>query len=189
MIDDGRADDLILRPLPGRDVRAALELSGNPGAARRSSRTRAKATVQSASFPGVHILAADDNAVNREVLAEALGRLGVKLTLVVDGQSAVAAASTGAFDLILMDCSMPGMDGYAATRAIRAREAEAGSSPVPIVALTAHVAGMHAGAWRDAGMNDTLSKPFTLKGLTACLKTWIMRIAANRKHYRGAEHQ
>lgn len=124
-------------------------------------------------FAGAEILAADDNAVNREVLSEALSRLGVRLTLVADGKAAVEAAASRAFDAIFMDCSMPVMDGYEATRTIRAAEDAAGGAHVPIIALTAHVAGAHANAWRDAGMCDTLSKPFTMKSLTACLERWL----------------
>jgi CheY-like chemotaxis protein len=77
------------------------------------------------------------------------------------------------FDIVLMDCSMPVMDGFAATREIRALEAADGRSELPIVALTAHVAGNRAQHWRDAGMSDYLSKPFTLKSLSACLGRWL----------------
>jgi two-component system sensor histidine kinase BarA len=124
------------------------------------------------------VLAADDSAVNREVLSEALARLGIKVTLVENGRAAAEAAAASAFSLVFMDCSMPVMDGYQATRAIRAREAASGTGPVPIIALTAHVAGMHADAWREAGMNATLTKPFTLKSLGRCLEQWLDRSAS-----------
>jgi two-component system sensor histidine kinase BarA len=68
---------------------------------------------------------------------------------------------------------MPGLDGFAATRAIRAWEAEQGNARTPVVALTAHVAGAAPGSWRDAGMDDYLSKPFTLRGLADCLARWL----------------
>jgi two-component system sensor histidine kinase BarA len=121
----------------------------------------------------VRILAADDSAVNREILGEALSRLGVELVCVENGAEAVAAAEREAFDLVLMDASMPVMDGFAATRAIREAEAKAGRSPLPIVALTAHVVGGQAQAWREAGMNDCVTKPFTLAALEACLLRWV----------------
>ena len=67
--------------------------------------------------------------------------------------------------LVLMDGSMPGLDGFEAARAIRAREAETGRARLPIVALTAHVVGTAADAWREAGMDDVVHKPFTLSRL------------------------
>jgi signal transduction histidine kinase/CheY-like chemotaxis protein/HPt (histidine-containing phosphotransfer) domain-containing protein len=126
-----------------------------------------------ATLAGVRILAADDSPVNREILGEALSRLGVELVCVENGAEAVAAAEREAFDLVLMDASMPVMDGFAATRAIRAAEAKAGHPPLPIIALTAHVVGGQAQAWRDAGMNDCVTKPFTLAALEACLLRWV----------------
>jgi EAL domain-containing protein (putative c-di-GMP-specific phosphodiesterase class I)/HPt (histidine-containing phosphotransfer) domain-containing protein len=81
----------------------------------------------------------------------------------------VEAAAAQAFDLILMDGSMPELDGYDAAREIRRREADAGRAPTPIVALTAHVVGSAADAWRDAGMDDVLHKPFTLAALAKIL--------------------
>ena len=121
------------------------------------------------SFAGIHVLAADDSAVNREVLLEALGRLQVEVTCVDNGQAAVAAAREAAFDLIFMDGSMPVMDGYEATRKIREFESLSGQNRTPIVALTAHVIGDHANQWRDAGMDDCVTKPFTLDALESCL--------------------
>ena len=132
------------------------------------------------------MLAADDSAVNREVLSEALARLGVKVTLVEDGRQAVEALRRRRFDLVFMDCSMPGMDGYAATRLIRSEEAERGGEHTPVVALTAHVAGNDADAWRKAGMDGYMTKPFTLKSMTACFERWA-KPAEVRRTAAGAE--
>jgi len=168
LIDSGLADALLVKPVLARDLEAAIapSLDTHEGPAP----TRAAREVDTGAFAGVHVLAADDVATNREVLSEALSRLGVKVTLVEDGQAAVRLAGRRRFDLILMDCSMPVMDGYQATRAIRDEETRSGLGPVPIVALTAHVAGAHANAWREAGMTATLSKPFTLASLRTCLE-------------------
>lgn len=172
LVEEGRAAGLLIRPISGRDVAQMLAQTAGDVDARAASR-RSQRTAMHDQFAGAEILAADDNAVNREVLSEALSRLGVRLTLVADGKAAVEAAASRAFDAIFMDCSMPVMDGYEATRMIRAAEDAAGGAHVPIIALTAHVAGAHANAWRDAGMCDTLSKPFTMKSLTACLERWL----------------
>jgi signal transduction histidine kinase/CheY-like chemotaxis protein/HPt (histidine-containing phosphotransfer) domain-containing protein len=127
------------------------------------------APAERVSFEGLAVLAADDNAVNREVLEQALGHLGVAPVIVENGKAAVEAFKSRAFDLVLMDCSMPVLDGYAATRQIRAWECEQRLSPVPVIALTAFVIGKQASEWREAGMSDCLTKPFTVRGLTECL--------------------
>lgn len=124
------------------------------------------------TFQGVRVLAADDNAVNRLVLEASLERWGVIVVSVENGQEAVQALEKQSFDLVLMDCSMPVMDGYAATRAIREVEKTCGRPATPIVALTAHVIGTSSEHWRDAGMSDYLTKPFTQAGLAAMLEKW-----------------
>ena len=120
-------------------------------------------------FPNARVLVVDDAAVNREVASEALKRLGIIADLANDGRQAVDAVEARTYDLVLMDGSMPELDGYEATRAIRAREAETGRTRLKIVALTAHVVGAAASAWRDAGMDGVLHKPFTLSALARCL--------------------
>ena len=121
------------------------------------------------AFAGRRVLAADDSPINREVLSEALARLGIDVVCVEDGRAAVDAVKAGRFDLVFMDCSMPVLDGYAATREIRDCERAAGLPPIPVVALTAHVIGARADAWVAAGMSDYVSKPFSLRTLAACI--------------------
>ena len=116
-------------------------------------------------FAQAKVLVADDSAVNREVAVEALARLGVMPTLVEDGRAAVLAATSETFDLILMDGSMPELDGYEAALAIRAFDLANARRRTPIVGLTAHVVGPSADAWREADMDGVLHKPFTLAGL------------------------
>ena len=124
-------------------------------------------------FDYTRILVAEDNAVNREVLIEALELLGVIPDVVENGRLAVAAATTGNYDLILMDGSMPEMDGFEATRQIRVIECAANKKRTPIVALTAHVVGAAADEWRNAGMDTVLHKPFTIEKLAGCLSTFL----------------
>jgi two-component system sensor histidine kinase BarA len=173
LLEAGIAEDLLIKPLSRHDVVAQIEriLTGR---LRRSDAVRMVAAKAGdlPSFVGARVLAADDSAVNREVVKEALSRLGIEAVLVNDGRAAVKAASQAEFDLILMDCSMPDMDGYEATQAIRARERERGARAVPIIALTAHVAG-DAEKWRSAGMNDYLTKPFTIKTLASAIASFV----------------
>lgn len=174
---DDQAEELVRRGLaaaalaaPARPsevielFRAAAE--GRPLSA-PAARTRAADALP--RFSGLRVLVADDSDVNREVAGEALARLGLSADYVVDGREAVEAVDTRAYDLILMDGSMPEMDGFEAAREIRRREGEAGKAPVKIVALTAHVVGSGADAWKHSGMDGVLHKPFTLKDLAQTL--------------------
>ena len=133
---------------------------------------QAQSSTQQRTFAGIRVLAADDNAVNRAVLVETLTRLGVEVTTVEDGAAAVAAFEMGRFDLVYMDCSMPVLDGFEATRRIRTLEQGQARDRTPIVTLTAHVIGTSATQWREAGMSDYITKPFTLSDLANSLERW-----------------
>jgi CheY-like chemotaxis protein len=114
------------------------------------------------------ILLAEDNLVNQKVALRLLERLDYRVDVVADGLAAIAAWQTGKFDLIIMDCQMPQMDGYEATREIR--RLEAGRSHIPIVALTAHAMQGDEDRCRAAGMDDYLSKPIDRTKLEVCLE-------------------
>ncbi len=122
------------------------------------------------AFPDARVLVVDDGEVNREVAVEALSRFEIKADVAVDGQDALNVLATKDYDLVLMDGSMPVMDGYEATRAIRTRECQYGLKRMPVVALTAHVVGTAANAWSECGMDAVLHKPFTLVALGEILK-------------------
>nr|WP_315589670.1 PAS domain S-box protein [Sphingomonas psychrotolerans] len=108
-------------------------------------------------FAGKRILVVDDVDLNRDLMLATLSRYGFAVSLANDGSAAVDAVLNGAFDLVLMDCQMPVMDGFTATRIIR--ESASASSTVPIVALTASAQIAHLERCRDAGMDDQLTKP------------------------------
>jgi PAS domain S-box-containing protein len=116
----------------------------------------------------LRVLLAEDNAVNREVALRQLGTLGYAVHTVVDGRAAVDAALSGEFDVVLMDCQMPVMDGFQATRAIRKGEARSGKR-VRIIAMTANALAEDRQACLDAGMDDYLAKPVTLDALRRIL--------------------
>jgi signal transduction histidine kinase/CheY-like chemotaxis protein/HPt (histidine-containing phosphotransfer) domain-containing protein len=109
---------------------------------------------------GLHVLVVDDNVINREVAVAMLDEFGCSVVLAEEGGAAVALAQQQHFDLILMDCQMPGMDGYAATEAIRRDESQRGVAPAQIVALTANVMARDRDKCVAAGMNSFLAKPF-----------------------------
>jgi two-component system sensor histidine kinase BarA len=125
------------------------------------------------TFTGVKVLVADDAEVNREVADAALQRLGLAADFVENGRRAVEAVLAKAYDLVLMDGSMPELDGFAATRMIREVEAAESRRRTPIVALTAHVIGTAADAWREAGMDGVLHKPFTLARLAETIEAHV----------------
>jgi signal transduction histidine kinase/HPt (histidine-containing phosphotransfer) domain-containing protein/ActR/RegA family two-component response regulator len=116
------------------------------------------------------LLVAEDNEVNRIVIAAMIKRLGYRLDLVEDGRAAVAAAQQRRYDLVLMDVQMPEMDGVAATRAIRALAGPAGR--VPIIALTANALAGQREEYLAAGMDDCLTKPIEAEALAAALARW-----------------
>ena len=170
---DGQVDAVLVQPFRRRDLKALL-VQRLAGASIREVRPETAAASESLPrFAGARVLVADDSAVNREVAIEALSRLGVEASVVADGVQAVSAALDHGFDLVLMDGSMPNMDGYDAAREIRRRMEAVGRPRLPIVALTAHVVGKAAEAWREAGMDAVLHKPFTLASLAGVLGQYL----------------
>ena len=120
-----------------------------------------------ASVPGVlhgRVLVAEDNLVNQQVATLMLEDLGLVVDVVGDGRAALDAACAGGYDVVLMDCQMPVMDGLQAARAMRER----GCTP-PVLALTASASRQDELACRDAGMRDYLTKPIHPQALAAAL--------------------
>ncbi|MDF1780127.1 MAG: ATP-binding protein [Alcanivoracaceae bacterium] len=116
---------------------------------------------QHARFDHLSVLVAEDNDVNRDVIRAILGALRIQPVLCKNGEEATAAyrAAGGAFDLVLMDCEMPVMDGITATQRIREIESKSSLNRTPIVALTAHVLQEQRQRMLEAGMDQFLSKP------------------------------
>jgi CheY-like chemotaxis protein/anti-sigma regulatory factor (Ser/Thr protein kinase) len=117
------------------------------------------------------VLVAEDNPVNRKVVQAMLQHLGAAVECVEDGVEAVEATARAAYDLVLLDIYMPVLDGLAAARAIRAREAAGGGRRLRLVALTANAFAADREACEAAGMDSFLAKPITLDTLRAMLKT------------------
>jgi CheY-like chemotaxis protein len=128
---------------------------------------------------GLRVLLVEDNPVNQLVAEGMLRRLGYAVTSVVDGRSALTRVSTEPYDIVLMDCQMPIMDGLAATRLIRGLPGDAGA--VPIIGLTADASTEARAACQAAGMSDYLSKPYTLEQLRAVLARHVTRATELRR--------
>ena len=131
-----------------------------------------RAALQAAGRADVQVLLVEDNAANMRVTKALLEILGCAVTPAYNGLEAVEAYRNGSFDLVLMDCQMPEMDGYEASRAIREMETVQGRR-TPIVALTAHAMPGSRESSLASGMDDQLTKPLTMAALTAKLTEWL----------------
>jgi two-component system sensor histidine kinase/response regulator len=123
-----------------------------------------------ADVRGLNVLVVDDNAVNRRVTLSQLEQLGCRAQTASDGAQALALMEGGGFDIVLMDCAMPVMDGYAASAELRRREGPGRRTPV--VALTAGARPEDRARCLAAGMDDHLAKPVSLDHLAAALSRW-----------------
>jgi signal transduction histidine kinase/DNA-binding response OmpR family regulator/HPt (histidine-containing phosphotransfer) domain-containing protein len=159
-------DICISKPVRQQQLADALELARGP----LERRTPGESTAGAAADAGAHgnggiaglkVLVVDDNAINREVAVAMLEERGCVVALAQDGSEAVVSANSEHFDLILMDCQMPVLDGYAATENIRREERADGKHPASIVALTANVMPRDRERCVECGMNDVLIKPFS----------------------------
>jgi two-component system sensor histidine kinase/response regulator len=138
-----------------------------------SDHAEADGLIAAPTFQGQLVLLVEDNEVNQIVASEMLSALGLDVTVVSNGQEAVEHFEHAACDLILMDCQMPVMDGFAASRAIRQREATLERSRTPIVAVTANALQGDRENCIAAGMDDYLSKPITNLALRAVLHRYF----------------
>jgi len=150
-------------------MKGTIDLTSSPGQGTKvsirlpapfSTKSKLANEVSSFDLTGKSILFADDNKTNRLVLKAMLKRMNPDLTLVDDGRSAVAAYKSGAFDLLMLDISMPGMDGIEALAAIRAIEAQTGAPPVPALAVTANAMSEQIDEYLAAGFDGHLTKPY-----------------------------
>jgi signal transduction histidine kinase/CheY-like chemotaxis protein len=119
------------------------------------------------------ILVVDDNPINQTVMARLLEQRGFTVDLAPDGRDAVPISSAVPYSLVFMDCQMPDVDGYQATREIRAREAQSGRPRTPVVAMTANAMSGDREACIEAGMDDYVSKPLAVEELERVLSQWM----------------
>jgi CheY-like chemotaxis protein len=168
---------------PGEGARFAFDLP-LARVATPAARLPISAEHHGADLTALRVLAADDNPINRLVLKTLLGQTGLQLEVVEDGRAAVEAWRNGAFDVILMDVRMPGMDGTEATRAIRRAEAAEGRPRTPIIALTADVMSHQLAEFAAAGMDAHVAKPVETARLFEAIE---MVLAADRDDAAAAE--
>ncbi|MBE9610379.1 hybrid sensor histidine kinase/response regulator [Chitinilyticum piscinae] len=155
--------------LPGC-IAEALRLQTLPPGEKRPLITKHKVAEQLAAEKP-RILLAEDNPVNQKIAVLMLEKLGMRVDVADNGRSAVEALQGNDYALVLMDCQMPEMDGFTATRAIRGLDSP--KAKIPIVALTANAQQDDMQQCLAAGMNDFLSKPVKLQTLQAALERWL----------------
>ena len=143
--------------LPLRSARLAAKLLHADQVREQEAAEPSPVTARDSS--GLRVLLAEDNLVNQKIAVRLLERLGCDVTLVSNGREAVAASLRGDYDIVLMDCQMPEMDGYQAAAAIR--ETERPGSHMPILALTAHALAGERERCLAAGMDDFVTKPIS----------------------------
>ncbi len=136
--------------------------------------SRAQKTIRPDMFPGVKVLVVEDMKINLMLIVKILEKHGCETQEALNGREAVAAFESGTFDLVFMDCQMPEMDGFEATQAIRAIEAERGGH-TPIVALTADAMIGDREKCLRSGMDDYLNKPLRQEQVTRILTQWVKK--------------
>jgi CheY-like chemotaxis protein len=122
--------------------------------------------------PDLRILLVEDNLVNQKVAAAMLKKLSCQVSIAANGAEALQILTTETFDAVLMDCQMPVMDGFEATRRLRAGDAGESTITVPIIAMTANAMQGDRELCLEAGMDDYLSKPVSRDRLVAILQRW-----------------
>jgi CheY-like chemotaxis protein len=165
----------VVRPLSDAALQRALEAPEHATAAAADGPAQ-QAASGAASVLAVTkgpVLLVEDNEINQAVARSFLEHLGFEVDVCGDAGGALAALRERDYAVILMDCQMPGMDGYETTRRIRAGEVGLRGQRTPIVALTAHASPADRQRCLEAGMNDYLAKPINVQSLGATLDRWL----------------
>ena len=166
---------LAVTSVPGHGSRFAFDIAFGvlppaPPEAAEPTDARQAAAPRRTRLHGARVLLVDDNEINRELALEILGDAGMLVTQAVHGVQALELLHARPFDIVLMDCQMPVMDGYEATVAIRR---EARWAALPVIAMTANVMSGDRERALASGMNDHIAKPIDIDAMFATLSRWL----------------
>uniref|UniRef100_UPI0035E46586 response regulator n=1 Tax=Stutzerimonas nitrititolerans TaxID=2482751 RepID=UPI0035E46586 len=161
---------ILAKPVAGYTLKTTL--------ADELSRHRASAPARSTTPPGsmpddFRVLVAEDNSISTKVIRGMLRKLDLQPDTAGNGEEALEAIKARPYDLVLMDCEMPVLDGFEATRQLRKWEISAGRPRTPVVALTAHIFSEHRERAREAGMDGHMAKPVEMSQLREVIAHWI----------------
>ncbi|MCB1863710.1 MAG: response regulator, partial [Gammaproteobacteria bacterium] len=159
---------LVTKPVVASSLYDAI--AGLMGVARKQRVSQRLRGPQVDSLIGAHILLVEDHRMNQELAVELLTRNGMHVTVANDGAEALNTLETARFDGVLMDAQMPVMDGYEATRLIRA---QARFADLPVIAMTANAMTGDRERCLDAGMNDHIPKPVNVQQMLSTMARWI----------------
>jgi len=188
-LQEGLLDQCLHKPV-GPDALAYALLDAMQGSAAAPAAEPARVAAPAVSLQGRRVLLVEDHPVNRLLAQRLLARQAVQLDEAEDGAQALQRIEAGArYDIILMDCQMPVMDGPSATRAIRRLEAERGLPRTPILALTAHAGTPEVAQCRESGMDEVLSKPYSNEQLLASMSRLLDGQAAPATDGAPAHHE
>ncbi|HEY9064440.1 MAG TPA: response regulator [Burkholderiaceae bacterium] len=167
-----RVAGLLPKPVtPSGLLDACANALGRPRAGpSRNEQRQELLQARQASLAGARILLVEDNPINQELARDLLNRAGIVVNIAGDGQEALAILGRERFDAVLMDCQMPVMDGYEATRALRHRPE---LKDLPVIAMTANAMAGDRQKVLEAGMNDHVAKPIHVDDLFATLARWV----------------
>ncbi|MBF0104643.1 MAG: response regulator [Deltaproteobacteria bacterium] len=154
-----------------KNITQEEELALEPASKYKLPNTSASAVTRD-KLKKYRILLAEDNLINQKITLNMLEHFGFKADVVSDGREVVEALTQSRYDLVLIDCQMPGMDGFEATRIIRCSDLE--NKNIPIIALTAHALKGARETCLEAGMSDYLSKPVDPNDLSDVLQKWLL---------------
>lgn len=165
-LGDLQVGAILSKPATPSSLFDSIVLALNP----QPRQTDAKAKAIKQRFAGQRVLLVEDNDVNRELAEEVLINAGLRVDVALDGEQACARVQETNYDLVLMDCHMPVMDGYTATEKIRN---ELGLKALPIIAMTANALASDRQRCLEIGMNDHIPKPIDFRELYATLARWL----------------
>ncbi|MCC7633971.1 ATP-binding protein [Stenotrophomonas rhizophila] len=161
----------------GTKVHVQLELAVVDPITADAATGQDAATAQFA--PGQRVLVVEDHPTNQALMRWRMQQLGLDAVIAAEGAAGLAVLEMQAFDVVITDCRMPGMDGYAFTEALRKRELMQGSARLPVIALTASTSPEEEQRCYRAGMDQVLTKPVTREQLRAALQRWMVPVAAH----------
>lgn len=170
-VDAGGTAVILSRQCADEELRTALT-AATPAVASTPTASVPVIAADSWSPAGVRVLLVEDNPVNLLVAQKLLAAIGCQTDNAANGEAALQKMHGQAYSVVLMDCQMPVLDGYDATRRWREHEAASGAERLPIIAMTANAMAGDRQRCLDAGMDDYLSKPIVRDSLQACLQRW-----------------